>query len=972
MSQTTLLPIGFPRLLAMLSSLFSSRKPQSPTLWPIPILIRKSPLRILFILVLLLGSQAATAQTKSQEPTIALWGHVFDSFTRVPLAAKMTIMHADSTVVDTVRCTLDLSSMNRDSWWRVDLPRREAHYIIRAEMEGYEPCYVNYHMRRLGRNTYFDAPWHFMKRKQAASKLDGEHNIDEVVIKATKIRMVQRGDTLIFDASAFQIPEGNMLDALVRQLPGAQLKDNGEIYINGEKVDYITLNGSDFFKGKNKIMLDNLPYYTVKNLQVYHKSSERSRFLGHDVEKKDYVMDVNLKREYSRGLLANIETGTGSNNRYLARLFSLAYGNHTRYSVFGNTNNVNESRTPGGDGSWTPSNIPVGLTATRQAGLTLQAENRGKTITETLDATTHWGERDNEERIYKQTFASNGDILGYSRTMDRSKYFDLNLSNKFVIRNLLRFPFDLFSNLWLYYSHGKKYKLRNDSTSMAGHPVNSMWENEVGKGDYLNFYSYTDLNKKLPWGDNLELQFDLSYNSRSPFHSDMERVSTFYVTDSIDHRHTYYNTPGRSYKYKAYLDYVFHFLSGWELRTYVNYGQSWQRQQNDLYRLDWLPTAGSDMQLAIDHDNTRDYRLLSRDYISGLAVNWTPKQRSYERFSAQLTTHSVHDKLNYQGARLDTLARRQYFYIEPKIGYELNRDKTYIQVEYSGQSQPVDFISLMPYYDTSNPTIRRINNPELKNEYTHYLQATFRHSSAKRVIWHLALQAHVFQHSKGTQTWYDRATGIYTYRDENVNGNRDLTLIAAHSRYLDAKRHWDLYTTVGQKLVRNVGFNVSYDLDAAPTSRIVHTYATDYYLSLTYSIGSFRGALMGNAVWNNAQSHSDNFQTINAWDYNYGASVNCMLPWRLSLGTDIKMYSRRGYQSSEMNTNDLVWNAQLSRSFIKRALTAKLQAFDLLHQLSNTTYSINAQGRTETWNKCLPRYVMFSLMWKFQKMPKRH
>lgn len=34
---------------------------------------------------------------------------------------------------------------------------------------------------------------------------------------------------------------------------------------------------------------------------------------------------------------------------------------------------------------------------------------------------------------------------------------------------------------------------------------------------------------------------------------------------------------------------------------------------------------------------------------------------------------------------------------------------------------------------------------------------------------------------------------------------------------------------------------------------------------------------------------------------------------------------------------------------------------DLLHQLSNTTYEVNAQSRTETWYRVIPNYVMLPL-----------
>lgn len=81
------------------------------------------------------------------------------------------------------------------------------------------------------------------------------------------------------------------------------------------------------------------------------------------------------------------------------------------------------------------------------------------------------------------------------------------------------------------------------------------------------------------------------------------------------------------------------------------------------------------------------------------------------------------------------------------------------------------------------------------------------------------------------------------------------------------------------------------------------------------------------------------------------------------------MYSRRGYNSQQMNTNDLIWNAQLTEPISKGNILFKLQAFDILHQLSNKSYTVNAQGRTEIWYNSLPRYFMFSVAFKFnQKM----
>lgn len=121
-------------------------------------------------------------------------------------------------------------------------------------------------------------------------------DLDEVTVTATKVKFYNKGDTLVYNADAFQLAEGSMLDALIRQLPGAELRDNGQIFVNGRFVEDLLLNGKDFFKGNNQIMLDNLPTYLVKDVKVYDKLGKNSEFLGHEMAgDKRYVMDINLK-----------------------------------------------------------------------------------------------------------------------------------------------------------------------------------------------------------------------------------------------------------------------------------------------------------------------------------------------------------------------------------------------------------------------------------------------------------------------------------------------------------------------------------------------------------------------------------------------------------------------------------------------------------------------------------------------------
>ena len=177
-----------------------------------------------------------------------------------------------------------------------------------------------------------------------------------------------------------------MLDALIRQMPGVELHENGEIYVHGRKVDFLTLNGNDFFRGKNKVMLDNLPYYTVKNIEVYEKQTEKSEWLGVADAPKDYVMDVVLKREYRKGYLANLQAGAGTEDRYAAKAFGQRYTDHSYLNVFFNGNNINELNIPGSKGEWSTSKEQrEGVADMKKGGMNLSINDKDKRWTEDMN-----------------------------------------------------------------------------------------------------------------------------------------------------------------------------------------------------------------------------------------------------------------------------------------------------------------------------------------------------------------------------------------------------------------------------------------------------------------------------------------------------------------------------------------------------------------------------------------------------------
>ena len=171
-----------------------------------------------------------------------------------------------------------------------------------------------------------------------------------------------------------------MLDALIAQLPGAKIDENGKITVNGEFVESLLLNGKEFFKGDNKVMLDNIGAYTVKNIQVYKGHTQREKWTNDPIPPQHLTMDVKLKKEYSNTWIINAQGGYSTSDRYLGRLFASWFSPKTTIAVSANANDLNDNRQPGKSDSWTPESMPSGESKNTTAALTYDHTNKSETL----------------------------------------------------------------------------------------------------------------------------------------------------------------------------------------------------------------------------------------------------------------------------------------------------------------------------------------------------------------------------------------------------------------------------------------------------------------------------------------------------------------------------------------------------------------------------------------------------------------
>ena len=278
----------------------------------------------------------------SQSVHITFKVRVLDSFSGEFLEnTRIEMFEIDSTtsisacrwqVDKTISTTEDIQKVT--ILFKVEAPYRDS-YIAKFSATNYDTKYVRILLPKrkikefVLKNVLLDRSESFY-----------EHTLGEASVTTSRIAMVVKGDTIEYDARAFRLSNGSMLDDLFKRLNGVTISENGEIYLNGKYVQKLLLNGRKFFDGNPKVALRNLPAYTIDRIKFYNQDKNNaylrdSKNMANLNDKPSLVVDIHMKKEYAHGWLANAEIGGGSqifdkwDSKYLVRSFGMRYTNHS-------------------------------------------------------------------------------------------------------------------------------------------------------------------------------------------------------------------------------------------------------------------------------------------------------------------------------------------------------------------------------------------------------------------------------------------------------------------------------------------------------------------------------------------------------------------------------------------------------------------------------------------------------------------
>jgi hypothetical protein len=171
-----------------------------------------------------------------------------------------------------------------------------------------------------------------------------ENSLDEVTLNY-KIPVKVQGDTLIYDADSFKNGSERKLEDIIKNLPGVEINEDGQIEVEGKVVNKLMVNGKDFFDGDTKLGTKNIPSNAVDKIQVLRNYSEVNQLSGVRNNQDNVAMNIKLKEGKENFWFGDVTLGGGASpdgGLYLLQPKLFYYSPEYTINFIGDLNNIGE------------------------------------------------------------------------------------------------------------------------------------------------------------------------------------------------------------------------------------------------------------------------------------------------------------------------------------------------------------------------------------------------------------------------------------------------------------------------------------------------------------------------------------------------------------------------------------------------------------------------------------------------------
>ena len=738
---------------------------------------------------------------------------------------------------------------------------------------------------------------------------------EEVEIVAELQRMYQRGDTVIFNADAYEMPTGSVLLDLVRRLPGLKYQDGAMTYL-GRSIEEIRLNGDSFFKRDMSIALNNMPTDKLKSLKVYEVPDDTLKRITNN----HLVMDMETKEPMDRTTFASISAGT--TNRFdrwsvSADASSWKQGGGEVYASFSH--------------STIPSEYAYSLKSRNTSG-SLYVDKQFKKVS--VDGSMSYGDNysENKSANYNKMFmpeftqnsvseseSSNGsNNLGGSASahwnFNERNWANVNLSYSRSGSNSSSLSVDTISNEGEgLISHTRQSnRSRTDSDSYG---VTMGFGSRFGEDEAYSLHSYLSYNGSQSQG----VSTNESYSRFYQLGDSARQVNHCILTPSNNHSFNGSIGLDRRLGLNGYLDFSYSF-------TYNNTVSS---QNYEDIAADGTLSGVDSLHYDKRNNNVNNnfdlhYYYSDSLYRINLSAQAAPTVMTIDNDQAGKNEH-----IRYTGVRYYTNAdfRVKVF------------GKSELGLGYSGNNGLPDVSQLSTVTDYSDPMNIHEGNSVLKNSFTHTVNAEFQFMSYMRT----SISYSTTQNQITTLTRLDRETGARRTSPANINGSWNV------NEYLFLTypfRDLSLSFSANHSLRHNVAYVQTYT-DSEPGKSATDWNQLSFNLTGGYSNSSWM--IQAETGYSVDRSKSDYLDKSNGGKrFNASADITYTTKFGLGASTSCNYNKPFGYEMAEANRAECLWNISMEYGFLKnRQAEVRVTWRDILKQYNGFSASVSGTS----WNE---------------------
>lgn len=833
-------------------------------------------------------------------------------------------------------------------------------YIFQASYVGYQSFYKNISVKGLDQHL-------------GAIVLQNEQiYLDAATVTAERIPILIKKDTVEYNASSFRTQPNDVVEDLLKQLPGVEVDKDGTIRAQGQEVDQITVDGKTFFGDDPAIASQNLPADAVDKVQVFDRKSEVAQFTGIDDGQQNKSINLKLKEDKKKGVFGNVTAGYGSDERYLGKATVNRFNQKSQLSFLGRANNINRQGFSFNDYI----NFSGGLQNLMGDGGGLELRIDGDEGLIPFDfGQANYG--------FTNTF-SGGVNFNYDfskKTEFRSSYFGSHvkkIEDKSIFRqNFLEglvFPSEEIS--------------KQEATNL-NHRINTSIEHKIDSSQIVRFNANLNLNQS---------EFDR-----------LLRTNTFNVQEQLEN--SGYNdelADGNDLGFASSLRHMWRLKkTGRSLVTSVGFGGDFDQNDQEISAINQFNLTDPDLTLSdsLDQIQNREneqleynLRLTYTEPIRrGVYAQFNYNRRSYtdesireiydqvsgqKIFNELLSNHFIRDyrydrlgltiRNNKKKANLSLGLNWQLTELNGELVSEKNRfnrvfkawlpfmnwqynisNSKNLRLDYATTLEAPDVRQLQPFVDNTNPLSVYVGNPDLEPEYRHRMNLRF--------------------------MWYDQFSftnifanigGVYT-KNKITNSRTIDAQLRQTTTPLNVKNDLLLNANISfgtplrfMKAQINLDFGGQYNRGILFVNTIQNN--TDRWnTSLDFNIGNRKkkvlDALAGfNWTFNKTKYdvNQDFDQTFHSMNYYTDIRFNLKKGWNIGSTFDYTLY--RGASLGNQRAVPM-WKASISKSFLKNDRgTLELKAADLLNQGIGINRNSSFNYIEDVRINSLGRYIMLS------------